>query len=157
MYFILCKKAFHSLHSIQLLVFMKHNWVRIKNKKKKHITKIFVMFFVGFFLLSNWPLHDLDLQTPSLFVSLTQLLAALFDCNLLFCILPTHWKYETTIKGETAQDDCEKNNKRLSDQIDLNNVLLIIEDKSRNDDDAIYYLYAVKYPMNVMACREPIT
>lgn len=60
-------------------------------------------------------------------------------------------------KGKLHKTIAKKNNKRLSDQIDLNNVLLIIEDKSRNDDDAIYYLYAVKYPMNVMACREPIT
>lgn len=35
----------------------------------------------------RWPLHDLDLQAPSLLASLTQLLAALFDCDLLVCFL----------------------------------------------------------------------
>lgn len=40
----------------------------------------------------HWPLHDLDLQAPSLLTSLTELLATLFDCNLLVCFLKTQNK-----------------------------------------------------------------
>lgn len=43
----------------------------------------------------RWPLHDLDLQAPSLLASLTQLLATLFDCDLLVCFLKKKKKKES--------------------------------------------------------------